>query len=68
MFGINIPHSKKKQKCPREAIEWAAKRIGISYGDLQSQITDDDRVAINRAYEAWIERTQEAGRLLEIGG
>ena len=48
---------KKAEECPKEAIEWAAKRIGLSYEELQLKLTSEERAGIKAAYEAWKRRT-----------
>ena len=49
---------RNSQQCPREAIEWAAKRIGLSYEELQLKLTSEERAGIKAAYEAWKKRME----------
>ena len=57
-----IRHRKPGQslnQCPREVLEWAADRIGISCEMLQAKLTDDELERLKDAYEASKKRLQE---------
>lgn len=61
MFNFHLPHlSKKPQQCSREAIKWAAERIGVSYEGLQARLSDEERTRVMVAYESWKQRMQES--------
>ena len=50
---------RKVQPCPREAIAWAAERIGISYEKLMIQLTTEEMAGLKTAYESWKSRENE---------
>lgn len=49
----------KIQPCPREAIAWAAERIGIPYEKLMIQLTAEEKVGLKAAYESLRSRENE---------
>lgn len=49
----------KVQPCPREAIAWAAERMGIPYEKLMIQLTAEEQAGLKAAYESWKSRENE---------
>ena len=61
MLHFHLPRlSKKPQQCSRDAVIWAAERIGISYEGLQARLSDEERTRVMVAYESWKQRMQES--------